>query len=191
MRIDSIIGPYKHCPAACHDYDPRTADVAQQVATLIEPHLVGAVVEHIGSTSVPGCAGKGVVDLMLVYAPGQLALAREVLDALGFQRQTSRDPFPEDRPMRTGSLLYDGTVFNLHVHVIAADSSEVGDLRAFRDRLRADPVLAASYVAVKRTILADGCTDPIDYCYRKGEFITATLRQIAARLAVTTSNGHG
>jgi GrpB-like predicted nucleotidyltransferase (UPF0157 family) len=178
MLIEPIIGPYEDRPAACHEYDPRSAEVARRIAALIEPHLPGAVVEHIGSSSVPGCAGKGIVDLMLVYPPDGLAAARDLLDALGFQRQTTRDPFPEDRPMRTGSLLHDGTTFNLHIHVIAVDSPEAGELRAFRDRLRADHGLREAYVAAKRAILATGCTDTIDYCNRKGEFVTEALRQI-------------
>jgi GrpB-like predicted nucleotidyltransferase (UPF0157 family) len=135
-------------------------------------------VEHVGSTSVPGCAGKGVVDLMLVYPDGQLAAARDLLDALGFQRQTGRDPFPQDRPKWQGSLRHDGSAFNLHVHVLAASSPEVQQLRGFRDRLRADAALRAAYVAAKRAILADGCTDPLDYCYRKGEFITRAVEGI-------------
>jgi GrpB-like predicted nucleotidyltransferase (UPF0157 family) len=173
MHIDPIIGPYEHRLAACHEHDPRSAEVARRIASLIEPYLPGAVVEHIGSTSVPGCAGKGIVDLMLLYKDGQLAPARERLDALGFQRQTGRDPFPEDRPMRVGSLVHDGTAFNLHVHVIAASSPEVQELLGFRDRLRGEPALLAAYVSAKRAILADGCTDSIDYCNRKGEFIVA------------------
>jgi GrpB-like predicted nucleotidyltransferase (UPF0157 family) len=182
MRIEPIIGPYEHRPAACNEHDPRSAEVARKVASLIQAHLPGAVVEHIGSTSVPGCAGKGIVDLMLVYPDGQLTVARDLLDALGFQRQTGRDPFPEDRPMRMGSLVHDGTAFNLHFHVIAASSPEVQELRGFRDRLRADPALMAAYVKAKRAILAEGCTDPIDYCNRKGEFIVA-LRAKSVRPA--------
>src|SRR5262245_33137273 len=177
MRIDPIIGAYEDRPAACHEYDPRSAEVARQVAALIEPHLPGAWVEHVGSTSVPGCACKGVVDLMFVYPDGHLKATRDLLDALGFQRQGTRDPFPEDRPMRTGSLTHEGATFNLHVHVIAASSPEVLVLRAFRDRLRADPALVAAYVAAKKAILAGGCTDPIDYCYRKGEFVTEALQR--------------
>jgi GrpB-like predicted nucleotidyltransferase (UPF0157 family)/mannose-6-phosphate isomerase-like protein (cupin superfamily) len=163
----------------CREHDPRSAEVARSVAGLIEPHLPGGRVEHVASTAVPGCAGKGIVDLMLVYPDGQLAAARGRLDALGFQRQTGRDPFPEDRPMRCGSWVQDGTTFLLHVHVLAASSPEVPQLRAFRDRLRADPGLVAAYVAVKRAILASGCTDPVDYCLRKGEFVAEALRQIA------------
>ncbi len=181
MLTERAIGPYEHRPAACHEHDPRVAEVARRVAALIEPHLPGAVVEHVGSTSVPGCASKGVVDLMLLYPEGQLVTARDLLDALGFQRQTNRDPFPEDRPMRTGSLVHDGTAFNLHVHVLAADSPEVGEFRTFRDRLRADPALVAAYVAVKRAIIAGGITDSVDYAIRKGEFVSEALRQIDAQ----------
>src|SRR5262249_44700072 len=150
----------------CQDYDPRTVAVAQRVAASIQVQMPTATVEHIGSTSVPGCAGKGIVDLMMLYADGQLAAARAVLDALGFQRQTTRDPFPEDRPMRTGSVVYDGTLFLLHVHVIAASSPEVDELRLFRDRLRADRNFVASYVAAKKAILASGITDSVDYAIR-------------------------
>src|SRR5689334_16492913 len=180
-RVHPTIGPYEQCPAACHEHDPRTAAVARRVAALIEPYLPGALVEHIGSTSVPGCAGKGIVDLMVVHPDGQLTAARDLVDALGFQRQTGRDPFPEDRPMRTGSLVHDGTTFLLHVHVLAASSPEVPGLRAFRDRLRTDPGLVAAYVAAKKAILASGCNDPIDYCYRKGEFVTEALVRISQR----------
>jgi GrpB-like predicted nucleotidyltransferase (UPF0157 family) len=179
MPPERAIGPYERRPAACHEHDPTAAAVARRVAALIEPHLPGAVVEHVGSTSVPGCAGKGVVDLMLLYPEGQLGTARDLLDALGFQRQTGRDPFPEERPMRTGSLGHDGTTFRLHVHVLAAGSPEVAEFRSFRDRLRADPGLVAAYVAAKRAILADGVTDSVDYAIRKGEFVSETLRRVS------------
>ena len=116
------IGPYEQSPATCNDHDPRAIQVAEQVGSPDRVTSPGIVVEHVGSTAVPGCAGKGVVDLMVLYPPGQLPEVRDGLDALGFQRQTGRDPFPEERPMRIGSIEYDGTRFRLHVHVIASDS---------------------------------------------------------------------
>ena len=145
-------------------------------AQLIESHLPDVKVEHVGSTAVPGCAGKGVVDLMVLYPPGQLSEVREGLDALGFQRQTGRDPFPEERPMRIGSIEFEGTRFRLHAHVIASDSPEVSEFRTFRDRLRGDPMLLEQYVALKRKIIAEGVTDSLDYSIRKGDFIAGILR---------------
>jgi GrpB-like predicted nucleotidyltransferase (UPF0157 family) len=169
------IGPYFLSPAACHDYDPDAPRVAQRVALLMTDQLPTLVVEHIGSSSVPGCAGKGIVDLMVLYPQGQLEATKHVLETLGFQRQTTPDPWPEERPMRTGTFEYDGSIFRLHAHVIAADSAEVEELRTFRERLRADPELVAAYVARKRAIIASGITDEGEYATAKGSFVQDAL----------------
>jgi GrpB-like predicted nucleotidyltransferase (UPF0157 family)/mannose-6-phosphate isomerase-like protein (cupin superfamily) len=170
------IGPYEPSPASCTDRDPRASQVAERVGHLIESRVPGIVVEHVGSTAVPGCAGKGVVDLMVLYGPGRLAEVRDALDALGFQRQTGRDPFPEERPRRIASIEYDGSRFLIHAHVIALDSPEVAEFRSFRERLRGDPSLLEQYLAIKREIIAEGVTDSLDYSIRKGEFIASVLR---------------
>src|SRR5207253_4954301 len=109
-----LIRRYEELPAACYDYDPRAAQVVARVAQIINEHLPGLLVEHIGSTAVPGCAGKGVVDLMVLYPAGQLEVAKALLDQLGFQRQSTRDPWPETRPMRVGAYEFDGKLFRLH-----------------------------------------------------------------------------
>jgi GrpB-like predicted nucleotidyltransferase (UPF0157 family)/mannose-6-phosphate isomerase-like protein (cupin superfamily) len=171
-----VIGPYETSPAACHDHDPRAFEVARRVAGLIAARLPDVVVEHVGSTAVPLCAGKGIVDLMVLYPPGRLSVVRDELDSLGFQRQTGRDPFPESRPMRKGSIEYDGIRFGIHAHVIAADSPEVDEFRSFRDRLTADQALRDQYVALKKQIIAGGVTDRLEYSIRKGEYIAGILR---------------
>src|SRR5271166_575498 len=172
----AVIGPYEQLPATCNDHDSRSSEVASRVADLIESQLQDVTVEHVGSTSVPGCAGKGVVDLMVLYPPGRLPEVKDVLKALGFQQQTGRNPFPEERPLRLGSIVYDGTRFRLHVHVIPVDSPEVLELRTFRDRLRGNPMLLEQYVALKRKIIAQGVTDSLEYSIRKGDFIAGILR---------------
>src|SRR5688500_16490862 len=139
---DAPIGTYEYMnytdPAEIfRPYDPRYPEVARRVAALIEGRMPDARVEHIGSTAVPGCAGKGIVDFQMLYPPGRLADARDTLDGLGFQRQTGLDPFPEERPLRVGTFAHDGTIYRLHVHVVAEDDAEAEELRRFRDRLRA------------------------------------------------------
>ena len=156
-------------------YDPRFPDVAARVARLVETRMPDARVEHIGSTAVPCCAGKGNVDLLLRYPPGRLAATRDMLDGLGFQRQTGADPFPEERPMRVGTFTHDGTNFRLHVHVVADDDAEAEELLEFRDRLRADPELVAGYVASKQAALAAGTTDNIAYNRVKQPFIRGVI----------------
>lgn len=163
---------YASLPAECLPWDARAPRVAAAVAGLVGDREPSLTVEHIGSTAVPGCAGKGVVDLMLLYPPGQLELGKRVLAQLGFQPQSTRDPWPETRPMRTGAVRWDGAVFRLHVHVLAADAQEAGELRAFRDRLRRDPAFMAAYVERKRQVLAEGVTAPVEYSEAKGSFFS-------------------
>jgi GrpB-like predicted nucleotidyltransferase (UPF0157 family) len=168
LRIET----YPALPAECLPWDPRAPLVAAAIARSITAQRPSLAVEHIGSTAVPGCAGKGVVDLMLLYPPGELEPAKAVLAALGFQPQRSVDPWPESRPMRTAAVRWEGALFLVHVHVIAADDDEVRQLRAFRDRLRSDPAYVAAYVARKRAVLAEGILDPVEYSKAKGSFFT-------------------
>lgn len=163
------IGPYLNLPVSIHEWDPDAARVAEAVAAMVRERAPSIAVEHVGSTSVPGCAGKGNVDLMVTYPPGALEAAKRVLSALGFQPQSNRDPFPETRPMRVGTIEYSGKTFRLHAHVIVSDADEAAEFRSFRDRLRASPELTAAYVARKREILAAGVSDAVDYSIVKGK----------------------
>lgn len=127
-QVQSVVGPYAIRPTACRDYDPRAVVVARHIAALVSNHQVYA--EHVGSTSVPGCAGKGIIDLMIPVPDGEMNKVKKLLDQLGFQHQTGQDPFPEDRPMRVGAWEYDGETFLLHVHVIPDNSPEVDGMRS-------------------------------------------------------------
>ena len=174
-HVQPVIAAYENRPAVCQEHDPRAATVARLVAAEIFGHLPQVCAEHVGSSAVPGCAGNGIVDLMIPVPDGEMENVKGLLDRLGFQRQTSRDPSPEDHPMRVGAWDYDGETFLLHIHVIPAESPEVEEMRFFRACLRADPELLKLYVARKQEIIAGGVTDSLDYCYAKGEFIKQLL----------------
>jgi GrpB-like predicted nucleotidyltransferase (UPF0157 family) len=166
--------PYPAPHPALRPWNRRAPEAADRVVALIAERLPETTIEHVGSSSVPGCAGKGILDLVIPYRDdAQLAAINEALFALGFGRQRNRDPFPETRPMRTGAFDHEGETFLLHVHVVPESTHETAEFLDFRDRLRADPVLVAKYVAAKRAILDAGVRDGDDYAMRKGEFIAA------------------
>ena len=168
-----VILPYEELPAEFRPADPRCEMVAKKVAGWIQARIGGVSVEHIGSTAVPGLPGKGIIDLMLLYSEGSLDRVRAAIDSLGFQRQYTRDPFPDTRPMRIGSVLIDRTKFRLHVHVLAEDADEVQILRRFRDQLIANPALRARYAALKDQIVESGITDTVAYCEQKEQFFNS------------------
>jgi GrpB-like predicted nucleotidyltransferase (UPF0157 family) len=175
VQEKAVIGPYASGPAICRDYDPRVAEVAEQVGVLLATHLPHVRAEHVGSTAVPGCAGKGIVDLLIPVADGAMDEVKQCLDRLGFQHQQGPEAFPEDRPMRVGAWTCDGETFLLHVHVIPAGSPEIEEMRFFRACLRADPELRRTYVERKREIIAGGVADPIEYCRLKARFMKEVL----------------
>ncbi len=170
------IRPYPHPSPhpALRPWNPRAPQAAARVAALIVALLPDTAVEHVGSSAVPGWAGKGYLDLVIPYSDEtDLAAINDALFALGFGRQRNRDPFPETRPMRTGAIDHEGETFLLHVHVVPESTHEMAELLDFRDRLRADATLVADYVATKRAILDAGVRDGVDYAERKGAFIAA------------------
>jgi len=173
------IGEYEETPAIFADYDPRAPKLAALLIHAIEQRQPRLVVEHIGSTAVPGCRGKGIIDLAITYTEGDLESAKAVLDALGFQRQTGREPFPETRPMRKASVLALGGAFRIHAHVIERNRSEHRELIGFRDALRRDPSLRDAYEKTKEQILASGITDSLDYSKAKDAFIASILARLA------------
>lgn len=165
-------------PAAYEEWDPRVTAAAAYLAELIEAASPRARVEHVGSTAVPGCPGKNVIDLLVMYPDGFLESTKQALAALGFQPQLSRDPFPEDRPMRVGALAHGNRVWRIHAHVIHEASKEAASLLRFRDGLRADRSFVEAYAEIKRAILARGIRDPLDYAYAKEEFIRAQVERL-------------
>ena len=174
-----VIGPYTYIayddPAAIvRPWDVRGPVVAERLVALIGAAFPDGAVEHIGSTAIPGCAGKGVIDLMLLYRPGDLLAARNAVDQLGFQRHDAPGAHPDERPVRIGTIDHDGETFRVHVHILAEDAAEVARQRHFRDALRADPALVEAYVADKRRIAAGGrVRDGGAYADAKGRFIAS------------------
>ena len=160
-------------------YNPESPRVAKSVAEVIQRSNSGLQVEHIGSTAVPGSWGKGIIDLLVAYAPGGLASTRESLDHLGFQRLA----FPGSRPMRVGSVEHFGRTYRLHAHVIEAGTVEARNLVRFRDLLRQNPQLRRAYESEKRAILARGITVGTEYAKAKGAFVHAALNEFEYREA--------
>jgi len=176
-HVKKIIGPYKKPKAAFHPYDYRSQDVATQLKKLIELYMPEATIDHIGSTAIPGCPGKGIVDLMALYPTEHLDAVITLLSAMGFQRQGKefKNRFPDSRPVMMGTFKYDNTSFLVYVHVVHEDSYEAVRFRIFRDRLRNDSELLSDYITVKKRIISEGVIDTDDYTEMKHSIIRRIL----------------
>src|SRR5689334_11857710 len=179
------IGPYVRQPASVEPWDPRALEVAAAVTQLLRARRPDLVVEHIGSTAVPGLPGKGIVDLAIATTPDDVPAVAALLYDLGFGPQPGPDPWPPSRPMLVGSLDRDGTTFRIHCHVLPNRDELHRDL-AFRDALLADPQLVEGYAALKSGIVEGGPLEPHQYTYRKQAWIADVHRRLGVeRLPIT------
>jgi GrpB-like predicted nucleotidyltransferase (UPF0157 family) len=176
--------PYCRVPIVVHDANAAAPAVARKVAGLIAAKRPGAVAEHIGSSAVPGLAGKGTVDLLLPTPPEEIPAVTDDLLELGFQRQQVATAFPPTRPMLQGVIRHGDTSFRVHVHVVPASSPEVTALRGFRDALLADQDLRAEYEQLKRSIVGAGTVDSVAFSKAKHAWIVAALERLGLSDAV-------
>ncbi len=173
-EVQSVIEPYAEPPVACGKAPPRAEGIARQVAGLIARHMPSLRPEHVGSTAVPACGGRGIVDLLVAAAEVELESVHLLLDRLGFQRKPGASFLPE-LPLRTGAWSENGETQPLHVYVLAANTEEADSMRFLRTCLRADADLTKAYVKAKRKIIAAGITDPVEYLRQKAEFLKMVL----------------
>jgi GrpB-like predicted nucleotidyltransferase (UPF0157 family) len=171
------IGRYLRVPVEVHQADPDAPEVARHLTALIATRWPGTPAEHIGSSAVPGLAGKNIIDLLLAADPADIPAITQALLELGFQPQVPA-AFPATRPMLWGIFRHGSTTYRVHVHVVPAGSSEVAALCGFRDALRADPRLRRRYAALKRAIAAGGPVDPVAFTKAKHDWIAATLTHL-------------
>jgi GrpB-like predicted nucleotidyltransferase (UPF0157 family) len=172
--VQSVVGPYDEPPIECREFDPRSADIARQVAGLISRNLPLLRAEHVGSTAVPGCGGRGIIDLLIACPADAAEKVDLLLDRLGFSRG-GEALFPPHSPAYRGVWVHDGASFYVHVHVLPAGSEEADSMRFLRSCLRADTELARAYVLHKRSIVAGGVNQDGEYCRQKAAFLKMVL----------------
>jgi GrpB-like predicted nucleotidyltransferase (UPF0157 family) len=136
------------------EYDAARVDRFRVEARLIADALGDLVrqIEHVGSTAVPGLAGKPTVDIAAGVETHELS-PREVerMDAAGFRFQED-----ETRPWERRFVKGDEFPRAVIVHVVEWQGSKWREFIRFRDALRADPGLAAEYEELKRGLLERG-----------------------------------
>ncbi|PRY37478.1 GrpB family protein [Umezawaea tangerina] len=156
-------------PIDFSDHDPTWPTEAARSIAELRPHF--PIIEHIGSTAIPGLAAKPVIDLMASTPDLAAVLATEsTLTALGYTR--------EETGMRN-RLFYrrdtNGTRTH-HLHVVPATDWDTRNERLLRDHLLTHPAATAEYGTLKRELAAresDGLV------YTKGK--TALIQKLVDR----------
>jgi len=159
------------------DYDPHWVEEfqaeSQRIRAAIGPYLT--IIEHVGSTAVPGLAAKPVIDMLagirsLADAPACIA----PLQALGY---IYIPEYEDELPERRYFQRLRGEEHTHHLHMAETTSEFWKKELLFRDYLRSHPETAATYDRLKRELAAQFGRDRAGYTDAKTEFITAVLEQ--------------
>jgi GrpB-like predicted nucleotidyltransferase (UPF0157 family) len=160
-----------HSPGWAAAFECEASAVVEALSDLsIELH-------HIGSTAIPGIVAKPVIDMLgIVPALEALDVRAHHLAGLGYEA-LGEFGIPGRRYFRKNAP--DGARTH-QLHAFAVGSPEIQRHLDFRDYLRAFPMEAAAYAALKQG-LAGRCGSDMDaYSDGKAEFIRAVERRAAA-----------
>ena len=155
-------------------YDPSWPARYEAERRIVAAALGGdaVLIEHIGSTSVPGLAAKPIIDIVIaarrIPLPAPCVSAMEAIgyEHLGEYGIPGREYFRKIRPApRTH-----------HVHVYAVGDERVAAHLVLRDYLRSHPSDAERYGTFKRT-LASTPKDAREFSAGKAELIAELLQR--------------
>jgi GrpB-like predicted nucleotidyltransferase (UPF0157 family) len=132
------------------------------------------VLEHVGSTSIPGLAAKPILDILLAVADsGDEDAYVPALTAQGYRLHLREPDWEQHRVMKG-----EWPLVNLHVFTLG--SPEITRMLAFRDRCRAHPEELALYAETKRALAGQVWRHVQHYANAKGEVVEAIMARAQA-----------
>lgn len=129
-------------------YDPEWPRLYELEAKRIRGVLGGRVllVEHAGSTSVPGLSAKPIIDIIMAVADSaDQAAYLPSMEAAGYVLRVREPAWHEHR-------VFKGPDTDVNLHVFTLGCSEIARMLAFRDHLRADAADRTLYEQTKKEL---------------------------------------
>ena len=169
----SVVGELKphDAPITLVEYDPAWPKIFVPEATRIKAALGerAIVVEHVGSTSVPGLIAKPIIDILLVVADSADEPSYvPALEAAGYVLRIREPDWHQHR-------LFKGPDTNINLHVFTQGSEEIQRTLLLRDWLRTNEADRELYARTKRSLARRKWKYVQNYADAKSEVVKAIL----------------
>jgi GrpB-like predicted nucleotidyltransferase (UPF0157 family) len=154
-------------------YDPAWPALFTRLAQQIQAALGDAILllEHAGSTSVPGLSAKPIIDMVLAVADSSAEAAYvKPLEAHGYTLRIREPDWYQHRLLKPPEVAG-------NLHVFSAGCEEIAQMLLFRDWLREHADDRLLYEATKRALAAQTWKYTQNYADAKG----AVVQEILAR----------
>ncbi len=185
MRAATIGEPTRlDGPVRLADYDPGWPVAFEIEASRVRDLLADRVrlLEHVGSTSVPGLAAKPIIDMLLIVddSADEPAYVPDMQDGGYVLRIREPDWFQHRmfirEPPRT------------QIHTFSTGCPEIERMIAFRDRLRTHDDERLLYERTKRDLAARDWDYVQHYADAKGDVVEAIIARAEQERAALTGS---
>ncbi len=160
-------------PIQIVDYDPEWPRLYEREAERVQSTLGdrALLIEHVGSTSVPGLAAKPKIDMLLVVANSEDESAYvPALEAAAYLLTIREPDWYEHR-------MFKGPDTDINLHVFSSGCREIDRMLLFRDWLRSNESDRRLYERTKRELASNNWKYMQNYADAK----TAIVEKILAR----------
>lgn len=160
-------------PIVLTPHQPQWKDWAKEEMVRISILLseYSPIVNHIGSTAIPGIQAKPIIDILVeIYPDSCWQRIKEAMETVGYICMSSsgiRMSFNKGYTPHG----YADKVFHIHIHTIG-DNDEI----CFRDYLLTHPKAAKEYEALKLSLLPQYRNDRDGYTEAKSDFVRHIIR---------------
>ena len=147
-------------------YDPNWVQRFEELTTKIQEVFGNVQIEHVGSTSVPGMAGKSCIDILVVVNDLQMVEDHiEDIEKLGFL-YAGEFVMKDSRLFRK---MKDNTLI-ANIHFFPINHPHVKEMLNLRNYLRSHPEEVKSYSALKQELYTKYQHDYASYRKYKDEY---------------------
>jgi len=173
-------------PIVVRDYDPTWPKKFDEERERLEVALgsTAIVIEHVGSTAVPGLAAKPIIDVLV----GVASLDQARSGCISSLRKLGYIHMAEYETWLPGEMLFRKAVsgpWTHHVHVMEETSPRWDELVLIRDYLRRHPETARVYGDLKRGLAVMFGEDIAGFRNAKRPILEALMIKARAERAAT------
>jgi GrpB-like predicted nucleotidyltransferase (UPF0157 family) len=136
----------------------------------------GVRIEHVGSTSVNGLGGKGILDIVIGTRSSGIDATKEGLQGLGYEFR--EEASTEKRLFFRRDYGYKHNIRRVHVHLTTLNGKDWKEMISFRNYLLENKEAVAEYSKVKRRAVKVAKGDGKIYRKQKEEFVRKMMNRI-------------
>lgn len=171
--IAATVGPRQPLNSTIYlaPYDPAWPSLFTRLKKQIQEALGDDILllEHVGSTSVPGLSAKPIIDMVMAVADSSNEVAYvKPLEEKGYRLRIREPDWYEHRLLKPPEV-------QANLHVFSAGCPEIEQMVLFRDWLRNHADERLLYEATKRDLAARTWKYTQNYADAKSEVVQAIL----------------